>query len=1250
MSRRALRMETCPNPDLLIDCAGGILDASTLASLELHFDGCDPCRMAMVDLVALQSSTARELSITAVASLSTAPVLQPGEWVGGFEIIELKAIGGMGEVYRARDTQLGRQVALKRLRASPISQRRERLFAEARITARFHHPNIVTVYGVSEVDDRVLVALEYIEGQTLRERMSGFVQAEPVEAPNWRTVSTASVHRRNVIQAGPLGVNGSALPSEPLTLLEVTRIAGAVADALLEAHRHDVVHCDLKPSNVMLTADGRIRVVDFGLARAVDENGFSGGTPTSMSPEQWRGAEIDGSTDVWAFGVLLFELLHGRAPFTGHSLTELKTAVLEHLPLDLPAPSMASQVLHALALSCLTKIAADRPTAQDLSLAVNAQIEALLLVERAAKQWADRGSQPNEAWPINPAWAGPVDPSSESVQRFLQAGQALEHRARRRRQFGVGVTLVLLAAVAVAATASAVLFRARSAESEIARRNAQQHDAETGRESAREAWLRGDLVQARQRLHDSLELADSVPSRVLLSQLRNDPRLWVSHPSGTLFCSEWSPDQRTLAVCSGTGLWLIDASTGETLEVFHDHTAPVFSARFSSDGRLLASGDFDGTVIVRSMTDRHTLQFHAHEKTVRELRFLNDQQLVTAGRDGARLWRLAPTPTLMAELPIDRGVARASLMPDAQTLVLAGRDGLVHLWRSNQQQSTTLGEAGGPPLSALAINAAGTLLVTGDERGTLSLRSLPSGQELNRFAAHGAPINAVDFTAGDAVVSASQDHRIKRWDPMTATLLNQSDEGSAVWSVKTAPDGHSVAASSVDQQVSAFDFTRSTGAAHDAHAAEIYTLATSPDGTHLASAGVDRIILLWNVANRTVFRRLEGHSATVWHVQFSPDGQRIASASEDQMVKLWSAQSGVLLRTLGGHEGTVYGVAFSRDGAQLATACKDGKIRIFDANTGVLIRIFQGRNDGEFRSAFSSDGHQLASIGGPIAHLWDLRTGKGQRIDVEGGATVVMFSARGVLLMGPNALTLVDGHSGQPIRRWSSAFDLADASLNSTTETVTLLGKNGELASISVDSSNPPTPQPRSSTGSATELAVGPTDQVIAVAAGNAVAWPSVRAEPWSVQAERLEARTSFENQALVGDLKGQLRFTEGAVTRIAPQTPAVAVTQVLLFDGLAAAGFADGWVGVWDTRELRLVASIRVNGPVARLTAGSPARSPSPLSGQLAFNLLEIESTFSSRATLDFSILRAPCASIRSEQACQSTGPIERRGRPSSQ
>ncbi len=169
---------------------------------------------------------------SAASEPGAAQALQPGDTVDHFRVMRRLGRGGMGEVYLARDIHLGRKVALKLLHTHHFGSQQAvgRLLAEARITAHFNHPNIVSIYAVGQCRGAPYMALEYIEGETLRERMS----------------------------------------RERLGARESMRLALAMADALTEAHRRDVLHRDLKPGNVYIGLDGRLRVLDFGLAKAVE--------------------------------------------------------------------------------------------------------------------------------------------------------------------------------------------------------------------------------------------------------------------------------------------------------------------------------------------------------------------------------------------------------------------------------------------------------------------------------------------------------------------------------------------------------------------------------------------------------------------------------------------------------------------------------------------------------------------------------------------------------------------------------------------------------------------------------------------------------------------------------------------------------------------------------------------------------------------------------------------------------------------
>jgi hypothetical protein len=214
------------------------------------------------------------------------------EQVGPYLVRGRLGAGGMGVVYLAEDTRLARRVALKAVAPGRTTQGpyRERLRQEARAAATLAHPNVAAVYALEEIDGRPYLVSEYVPGRTLREVASG----------------------------GPLPVE------------QVLSVATQLADALAAAHAHGVVHGDLKPDNVVVTASGTVKVLDFGLAHIDGQPGTAptGGTPDYMAPEQVRGAAADHRSDQFAFGVLIHELLSGTVPPAGGDVS-LRAGTLE---------------------------------------------------------------------------------------------------------------------------------------------------------------------------------------------------------------------------------------------------------------------------------------------------------------------------------------------------------------------------------------------------------------------------------------------------------------------------------------------------------------------------------------------------------------------------------------------------------------------------------------------------------------------------------------------------------------------------------------------------------------------------------------------------------------------------------------------------------------------------------------------------------------------------------------------------------
>jgi serine/threonine protein kinase len=229
-----------------------------------------------------------------------------GQTISHYRIIGKLGAGGMGEVYLAEDEQLDRKVAIKFLPAEVATDERakQRLIREAKTAATLDHPNICAIYEVSQEDGYSFIVLQYVEGETLAERL------------------------RNKVP----------------DLREALAIAAQVADALREAHARGIVHRDIKPENIMLTTRGQVKVLDFGLAKVLrDPDLIEGNTETEtmlsapgmimgtvpyMSPEQVRGEELDSRSDIFSFGTVLYELFSGRRPFEAKSAAEIISAIL----------------------------------------------------------------------------------------------------------------------------------------------------------------------------------------------------------------------------------------------------------------------------------------------------------------------------------------------------------------------------------------------------------------------------------------------------------------------------------------------------------------------------------------------------------------------------------------------------------------------------------------------------------------------------------------------------------------------------------------------------------------------------------------------------------------------------------------------------------------------------------------------------------------------------------------------------------
>jgi WD40 repeat protein/serine/threonine protein kinase len=941
-----------------------------------------------VDLDDAESPVGGGLSSVALATEEIYEFLLPAingnarVTLGAYRIIRLIGRGATGIVLEGEDLQLGRRVAMKVLKpplaASAVAVRR--FLREARATAALTHDHIVPIYHVGRDRGAPYLVMPLLAGETLEQRMQ---------------------------REGTIAIT------------EVLRIGREVAEGLAAAHEHGLIHRDIKPGNLWLEAGtGRVRILDFGLARLEDEErqlsqaGCTIGTPGYMAPEQARGETAGPPADLFSLGCVLYRLSTGSPPFAGASSHQVLVALQEHTPRsplginkELP-PAFCELVLQLLAKDpakrpasareVIDRIAAleegsSQPVLRKKSsrqrIALFALI-AILLFGAAALVYGvapgvyrlttNRGdlvietNDPDVEVVIKDQTGKIIDRTGKR-EILLKAGEyevecritdsaGEQHFLTRHLQIRRGERLV------VDARLEPPNLALNAAEKSL--RDLEGRAANPG--SDREA-VRRDLLALRQQY----------PGTTVA--LRAGEFLgWLPSPLDH-WSSQAIPTKEHIPVGKRPGPEIVAVLGTGQLKHWHEVQAVIFSP----DGQMLASGCADGTIKLWDMkagAERHTLI--GHHGRVHGLAFApHNSTLVSGGQDGTlRLWDAATGKESRTLIRQRTPITSVALGRNGTLLACGSSDGSVRLLELplGKEVHAFSGHTG--EICSLAFDDTGKWLASAGTDRTIKLRDAASGKTRHTLLGHDDAVRSVAFSPdGKRLASGSSDGTIRMWDPETGQQSRQLVKWRDVQAVVFSRDGLSLAGGSWSlEKAQILDLE--TGAVRHSfpvgHGCR--TIALSPDSKLLAGGGFDGAVSVWDIDSGQERFRPAGHRAKASSLAFSADGLTLASGSWDETVRLWDCRSGHELRQLKGHGRMVASTVFSPDGQILATSAWNGSIRLWQPDTGQRLPDLPGHRDYATSLAFHPSGALLASASrDETVKLWDLGT-RSERFTLQG--------------------------------------------------------------------------------------------------------------------------------------------------------------------------------------------------------------------------------------------------------------------------
>ncbi len=922
--------------------------------------------------------------------------------VGDYELLEEIARGGMGIVYRARQTSLGREVALKTILAGELAtpDSVQRFRNEASAAARLHHPNIVSVYEVGECDTQHYFSMRLVSG---RQNIAAWAKALPPEA-------------------------------------RARRIAGMMAKvshAVAFAHERGVLHRDLKSSNILVDEEGQPHVTDFGLAKLVHEHDSALthsvamlGSPSYMAPEQAEGrhGDVTTVTDVYGLGAVLYEMLAGRVPFLGKSPLATARMVSDQMP---PKLEKAPRDLETICLKCLAKRPSQRyesahALAEDLERFVRGEpIQAHPLTPpEALWRWARR--RPKVAGLVGALLLVFLAGFSGVVWQWLRAEKANRHlrwQEIARQADSEDDAPLALAQLAAILRADPANWQATMLAMSVGDQRSfpvlagpavmpEEGTVTPPKLAADGTWFAagtaaGVTVWETASGREQARLPLSAPSSavavspgpwVLAAASNGQVHAW-RQPGGPatilprkdasdLLALDFSVDGRRVAARSASQVELWDCAAPETPPRSLGLDGPLNGACLSGDGARVLLWNETKAAVFETATGKPLFEAAAQERFQRgALSTDGSHAALIDGKFLARSWNLAENRELAG---VDSGVAVwkfAALNADGSRLTLGGGSNDVKMF------DTSSGLPVSPPMkhhyavTALTVQAAGTRLLTYGDDGRACVWDASTGVSL---------MSAIWLeTDAAAAIDMSLDGRMILVYPKT---LRSGPAPVTVWratatqqprrqvipdkrdfaSSRISPDGR-LGCLSVGPAFGAYVYELATGRVvlHAPTNGDVYVHLFSPDGSRYYALTANGWLYGWSLTDRQPLWPPVQQPGKIRPAEVSPDGTRIIAGHNDGRIRVYDTATGQVVMTLE-HPGEIKVLRFAPDGSgRFLSASTDRQAHVWDLKTGVRLQSFTGHGHTIIAGAWSPDSRLLATASyDKTAQIWDAASGR----------------------------------------------------------------------------------------------------------------------------------------------------------------------------------------------------------------------------------------------------------------------------------